>query len=308
MKNPLRKLLLFLALCGVMEAATDLAPGAGRFVFKHGGKTVPVWYFVPPEVPADAAIVFVMHGTNRDPDRYRNDWMPHAAKHRFVLVVPEFSKEQFPGNEGYNFGGTVDARNRPLSSDQWAFPLIERIFDHVRADLGNRSERYHLYGHSAGAQFVHRFLYYVPHARVANVVAANSGWYTLPDPTIDFPYGLRGSRVPEQAVRAMLQRPLVVLLGTADNDPQHRQLRRSAGAMKQGPHRLARGQFFFAAAQRRAAEMKVPFGWQLALAPGIGHSDRGMSAFAVEWLFGQAPPAAGAGRAEAAPEPTTATE
>ena len=42
----------------------------------------------------------------------------------------------------------------------------------VKAATGNRSERYHLYGHSAGAQFVHRFLYFMPDARVAKAVAA----------------------------------------------------------------------------------------------------------------------------------------
>ena len=39
----------------------------------------------------------------------------------------------------------------------------------MKAATGNRSERYFLYGHSAGAQFVHSFLYAMPQARVAAV-------------------------------------------------------------------------------------------------------------------------------------------
>ena len=77
----------------------------------------------------------------------------------------------------------------------------------MKAATGNRSASYLLYGHSAGAQFVHRYLYFVPEARVAKVVAANAGWWTLPDLAVGFPYGLRGSVVHEAGLKAMLQRP-----------------------------------------------------------------------------------------------------
>jgi hypothetical protein len=237
-----------------------------------------------------------MHGVNRDADRYRDDWVPHARRHGFILVVPEFSQRAFPGDDGYNFGGTVDARGRPQPPDQWAFSLIEPIFDEVRKATQNRSEKFSLYGHSAGAQFVHRFLYFVPQARVDKVVAANAGWWTLPDETIDFPYGLRGSVVRQEALKEMLQRPLVVLLGTTDTDPRHANLRRTPQAMAQGPFRLARGQYFYEYGQRQATALGVPFGWKLATAPGIGHSDAGMAGFAVEWLYGKSNPAKGPDR------------
>jgi poly(3-hydroxybutyrate) depolymerase len=286
MNRFITRILMLAALCGLAHAAPNLAPGVGRFEFQRAGKTVPVWYFIPADAEPETPVLFVMHGVNRNADKYRDDWQVHAKKHRFILIVPEFSEKEFPGDVGYNLGGTVDANKRPQPPERWAFTFIESIFDEVRTRVGNRSEKYHLYGHSAGAQFVHRFLYYLPDARVANVVAANSGWYTLPDPKTDFPYGLRGSRVTNQALRTMLQRPVVILLGTEDNDPNHKHLRRASDAMKQGPHRFARGNFFFNAAKRKAEELKVPFGWRLATAPGIGHSDPGMGAFAVEWLFG----------------------
>ena len=85
----------------------------------------------------------------------------------------------------------------------------------------------------------------------------------------------------------MLGRPLVVLLGTADTDPNHVHLRRTPEALAQGPHRFARGHFFYEAGQARAKELGVPFGWQLATAPGVDHNDQGMAVFAVRHLFGQ---------------------
>ena len=56
--------------------------------------------------------------------------------------------------------------------------------------------------------------------------------------------------VDEAGLKAMLQRPLVVLLGTADTDPNHPELRRTPEAMVQGPHRFARGNFFYTAGQQ----------------------------------------------------------
>ena len=183
-------------------------------------------------------------------------------------------------------GGMMDEKGHPVPREQWTFSFIEPIFDTVKAATGNTSERYFLFGHSAGSQFVHRFLYFEPEARVARAVAANAGWWTLPDPEIAFPYGLRGSGVEESALKTMLQRPLTVLLGTADTDPADENLRKTPQAEAQGANRFVRGHTFFEAGKHRAEALHVPFGWQLATAPGIAHTDAGMAAFAAQLLFG----------------------
>ncbi|HWA97814.1 MAG TPA: CapA family protein [Pirellulales bacterium] len=270
-------------------AADKLPAGAGRFEVAHAGKTIPVWYYLPESAKAGAPVLVVMHGVNRDADRYRDEWLPHAKKYGLLLLAPEFSKASFPDEEHYNQGNTLDAQQRPLPREQWSFSFIEPVFDRAKTAFGNRSANYYLYGHSAGAQFVHRFLYFVPNARVSRAVAANAGWWTLPDPEIDFPYGLRGSAVDQAALKAMLRRPLTVLLGTEDTDPNDKNLRRTPQALAQGAHRYARGQFFFEAGKKRAARLGVPLGWQLATVPGVAHSNKGMAEFAVRHLFGPAP-------------------
>ena len=50
---------------------------------------------------------------------------------------------------------------------------------------------YALYGHSAGGQFVHRYVAFADAPRMESAVAANSGWYTMPDDGA-FPYGWGG--------------------------------------------------------------------------------------------------------------------
>ncbi|MBA4017464.1 MAG: hypothetical protein C0483_09850 [Pirellula sp.] len=281
-------LVLTVALLPLSVQAANLAPGAGRHEVRHAGKTIPVWYFVPEDAGNDAPVLIVMHGVNRDADRYRDEWIPYARKYRFLLLVPEFSKQAFPGEDRYNSGNTLDEQQRPLPRDQWTFSLIEPIFDAMKLATDNRSERYFLYGHSAGAQFVHRFLFHVPEARVVKAVAANAGWWTLPDTAVKFPYGFQGAALDGDALKKVVRLPLVVLLGTADIDAQHVNLRRTPEAMAQGPHRFARGKSFYDAGKRQAKKLGVPLNWQLATAPGVGHSNLGMAPFAVRCLF--APP------------------
>jgi len=276
-----------LTVAQVAVGAGQLPAGPGRFDVAWGGIKIPVWYYLPEQARPDTPVLIVMHGVNRDADRYRNEWQPHAEKYGLLLLVPEFSKQAFPAEENYNQGNMFDAKKRPLPREQWSFSVIEPVFDAAKLATGNRSPRYSLYGHSAGAQFVHRFLYFVPEARVTKAVAANAGWWTLPDLTVDYPYGLRGSVLDEAGLRKMLGRPLVVLLGTADTDPNHVNLRRTENAMAQGPHRFARGQFFFAAGQASAARLGMNLSWQLATAPDVSHNDKGMAVYAVRHLFGQ---------------------
>ena len=283
---PLVTFLCSCILAAEPSAAPTLSPGAGSFEFTKNGKTIPVWFYLPEKHDANTPILFVMHGVKRNGERYRNDWIPHAKKYGVILLAPEFSEKNFPGAEFYAYGGAFDSKGHRYPADQWTFSYLEPIFDQVRSATGTNTATYYLYGHSAGAQFVHRYLYFVPKARVAKVVAANAGWWTVPDESVKFPYGLNGSGLSQESVKLTLQAPLVVLLGTADTDPNHPELRRTPEAEAQGPYRLARGKFFYAAAQKEAQALGVPLRWTIAYAPGIAHEDKGMAKFAVEWLFG----------------------
>lgn len=265
--------------------ADVLAAGDGRFVFDGwSGPALPVWYYRPKAVRANTPVVFVMHGVNRDADRYRDQWSALAREHDFILVVPEFGEKDFPGATGYNQGYVVDRNGKPRPRSQWSFRALEPLFDAVRARTGTQVDRYELYGHSAGAQFVHRYVLFMPEARLGQAVSANAGWYTLPSLDVDYPYGLRHSGLSAADLQRALTQPLTVLLGTADNDPGHPNLRRTPEALAQGPHRLARGEHFVEQARQAAAGSGVDLAWQLRYVEGVSHDNGAMAPAAAKLL------------------------
>ena len=274
-----------LGLTVLLAFAQTAGPAHEHFDFVQAGRHVTVWYYAPPERTPQTPVLIVMHGVGRNGEDYLTDWLPYAQARRFVLVVPEFSKKEFPDVECYNYGNTVDKSGRPRPREEWSFSMIEPVFDAVQTRTGNRASRYELYGHSAGAQFVQRFLYFIPQARVGRVVAANAGWYMLPDLSVGFPYGLSHTPVTESDLRHALEIPLVILLGTADTDPEARSLRHTPEADAQGMYRLARGHYFYQQAQAAARRLQMSLAWREATSPGIAHSNQGMAAFAVQELF-----------------------
>lgn len=268
-------------------APENFAPGDGHFEFTAwGGPALPVFYHAPAAITPATKIVFVMHGQGRNGDEYRDQWSALAARHGFLLLVPTFSDRNFPGFESYNYGNVIapDGRRRPR--EQWAFTAIERLFDHVKSTTGLTTPTYFIYGHSAGAQFVHRLFFFLPEARAARVITANAGAYMLPDFTIEHPYGLKGSGVTEADLKAALQRPVLVLLGEADIDPNHRPMPRTPEANLQGLHRFSRGLNYFRMATEQTVRLGVPFGWKIATVPGVAHSNTLMAPPAAAHLFG----------------------
>ena len=126
---------------------------------------------------------------------------------------------------------------------------------------------------------------HISEAPVSRVVAANAGWYTMPDPKIDYPYGLRDSHIREEALTQFLAMPVTVLLGDADTLTDQENLRQSPEAKAQGPHRYARGHAFYESAGAAAQRLGIPFNWQLVTVPGADHDNAKMAPAAVDHLL-----------------------
>jgi len=272
-------LLLACSAVGVARPAAPsrlgISPGEGTFTFDEyaplAKRPVKVRYIAPAD-PATAQILIVMHGVGRDSDEYRQDWEPIVRGRNVLVLAPEFSDENYPNSESYNLGSVVDEDGRLRPRREWSFNVVEALFDAVVADLGSNARDYSLFGHSAGAQFVHRFVEMMPGNRARVAVAANAGWYTMPDDRVEFPYGLKGGPMRTVDLGPAFAQHLVLMLGTSDTDPEDGALRRDDDADKQGVTRLERGRAFFRTAHHVADSRAMPFAWRVVEVPNLAHS------------------------------------
>ena len=212
-----------------------------------------------------------MHGMSRNADGYRDAWSGPAEKYGLVVLAPRMTKERFPG---YIVGNMCKMNGEKVPQKDWYFNLIEELFDKVRRENNFGAKGYYLYGHSAGAQFVHRYMLFMPAPRMIMALPANAGWYTMPDFKVKFPYGLAGSGLTRDKLDQALGRKVCLLLGDRDNNPRGKYLNKKPRAEAQGPHRFARGHAFYAMGKSMAENDKVPFGWSVSIVKGVGHNNR----------------------------------
>jgi poly(3-hydroxybutyrate) depolymerase len=246
--------------------------------------TIEISSYAPPACAAKPCpLLIAIHGMGRNAKGARDAWTAAADRDGFLVLAPRFDKDQFPSRR-FQQGGV---RGEPDKA-KWTFGLIERLFDAARASGRVSGNSYTLFGHSAGAQFVHRMMLLMPDARIATAAVANAGYYTLPALAGEraYPYSLKGTPAVDDTLAAAFARPMLVMLGDRDIDPDHRQLNKSRGAEEQGPTRFARGEHFMAAARDEARRLGVALRWREVVVPGVAHQQAGMARAAATELFG----------------------
>ena len=103
--------------------------------------------------------------------------------------------------------------------------IIDQLFDFIKIEIGGNQSTYNAWGHSAGAQFLHRFIFYLPDSKLNIAVCSNAGWYTVPESAVAFPYGLLESQLSNVNLISAFSKKLYVHLGDADTDPNSSSLR-----------------------------------------------------------------------------------
>ena len=157
----------------------DKDQGAGSFVFHDdeaasSRRTMRVFCFFPRSSAPSARIIIAMHGVDRAAAKFRDLLAPQAERNGQILLVPEFDSNQFPGVHLYNFGGVrlPPPNNTVLPRERWNFAIIDRLFRFVKHAIGSDRETFGLFGNSAGAQYVLRYLALTEAATVDLAVAA----------------------------------------------------------------------------------------------------------------------------------------
>jgi hypothetical protein len=231
---------------------------------------------------AGMPILFVHHGVARNGRDYRDYWLAHAEDHAMLVISIEFPEAGFPEYLWYNFGNLHAQDGTPKPREQWTFGIDARLFEALRRQGITTTERYGLFGHSAGGQYVHRMLSFGYRSRVAVAVSANAGTYAMPDLAIAWPWGLGATEVTADDLPAWLGFPLTIMAGTNDTKTTGRFFPKGPKSLKQGPTRYHRAHTYLGMGRDAAASLGVAPGWRVIDVAGVGHDGRGMSDAAAQ--------------------------
>ena len=282
-----------LLLPAVVQAA--LPQGAGHYAFEHPAThaMVPVDYYKPAAYTEETPVVVVLHGIKRDAQAYRDAWQRYADLHNLLILVPTFTRQTYPGANGYNLGNVFHATTKaeltgkilPAQENPealWSFALPDAVFNDFKTREETGQTGYTLFGHGAGGQFANRFALFMQNSLACRIIAANPGWYTYPDRSAAWPYGIAGvTRIDDAQINRYLTAPLILMLGTDDVRKSGGVMRNTEGAKEQGANRNIRGATFVEYARQLAAARGVTLAWQFDHVAGAGHSDEAMAPAAV---------------------------
>lgn len=264
---------LFISLC---LSAQQLPKGKGMFTFSEyapfADRPVDVHYYIPPTGDlSDVPVIFVLEGADRGYAYLTEAWSKLAEERKFIFVLPHFDLDLYPLEDYQETGVLTPDRKKVREQSHQTSALIDEIFKYIRQHSESKAEKYNIYGHSAGGQFVHRFMLFYDSPYVQKAVVGCPGWYTFPDKEQNFPYGISDvDYIDQEAIKHYLAKDIVIQLGMADT-VRESYLRKTPEAEMQGKNRLERGRKFYQYAQQLVAENNWPFHWRKEEVEGVGH-------------------------------------
>jgi poly(3-hydroxybutyrate) depolymerase len=222
-------------------------------------------------------VLIVHHGVARNGRDYRDYWLRVVDDAGILAIAIEFTEQAFPDYLWYHFGNRHNESGAPNPREQWTYGIDERLFDALRVQGLTRQEKYGLFGHSAGGQFVHRMLSFGYRDRVAVAVSANAGTYAMPDLGIAWPFGLGEAGLDPDVLQYVLEFPLIVMTGTNDTKTTGRYFPKGPRSMRQGATRHERAHNYVLAGHTAAEALGTRCAWTVVNVPGVGHDGEQMS-------------------------------
>ena len=269
----------------ILSFTTNLfAAKLDKFTFTSWNKPdLDVFYHLPKTIDNDTKVLFVVHGNTRNADDYLNSWIRLTKDKNIAIFAPHFKRSSFISFNTLQMS-TSNGKIR-TDTDLYLHNSIDTLFKYIKAKFKLNDKLYDIYGHSAGAQFVHRYLLMSDNPSVNKAVAANAGWYTFLNGA-DFPYGVKNPPISltDYNVINFLRTNLYILIGTNDIDVDS-SINKSKGAQKQGINRLQRAKNFFTYTESIVEQNNLEFKWKYQAVPGAPHSNKVMSKAAVLVLF-----------------------
>ena len=288
-----------------------------------------VVYYIPNNFDPDTAEYFFgIHGAG--------DWHWPGASHRInqfkdtadienlVVIAPAFDcifnwppvwSQDMDENGNFNDPRIIKDWNL------WDFIGLLNGYSHHRTDLKlleifdlfNRKlmqrNKFHLYGHSGGGQFVSRFMIFYPEL-IDKVALGSAGTYAFPRRDMDYPYGLKmdnledtfGAQIQaddlklndsqlDEKINSLLDLKVLIIVGGNETQEHHPEL------VWQGTNTLERAINFYLAMEQEHQRQKQlghrpesdPFRFELHVLPGIGHDTDANAHIAQRLWFAHIP-------------------
>jgi len=267
-----------------INRSSDIRVGSWQYTFSdargNADRPILVFTYRPAAWNTSGPILIIMGGSGE-----LDSWIPYGERYSALIIAPEFSHQYYPTDNWFQLGNMINETGSFNNRSNWTLTAIEHLFDDVRSRTGAKQNTYLLYGFSAGGQFVHRLVTFLPDARYSRAVAGSPGVYVMPNYTIPFAFGLRGSPLPESDLRRVFSRKLIIMSGDRDTNPNDPSLANFPLAEAEGSNRFERAKNYIETARKEADLLHVPLNWEYHVVPGIGHDDGRMIGPSAERLF-----------------------
>jgi hypothetical protein len=191
---------------------------------------------------------------------------------------------------GGGYGGYRNLFGKHISADHFVNMIVDRNSNYT----SSRSNRFYLYGHSAGGQFVNRYIVTHPD-RIINSVISAAGRYSYPSKSSIWPYGAGnlsktikwkdGTRKRAFISKhlknyAIASKKVSIVIGGTDIKAQPK---RPAHI---GKNRIEFAQSWANAMNENAKKFGVKGSVNVKIIPNIGHSSSQLTPYCAEALFG----------------------
>ena len=257
-----------------------------------GNKTINVYYHIPNGDIKSMPILMTFHGGSRNANNYRDYWISMANDSNFMVFAPEFNSLDFSSGDMYNLANVYKDGDNPSEEtlnekEEWTFSILDPLFEYIKNEVSGTQETYNGWGHSAGSQFLHRFILFMPDSKLNIAVCSNAGWYTVPESGINFPYGLDNSGISSTTINLAFSKKIYVHLAELDTNPNAPSLRRNEIVdNQQGIERRARGRYFYYVSKEIANSKQIEFNWiKTDEVLNVGHNASEMAQDALRYLY-----------------------
>ena len=243
---------------------------------------IELFYITPKKIDKDTELLFVMHGNDRNAKDYISAWIPYIKNKNIIVVAPRFDKRNYRYFfllESANSSGVINN-----NSNDYINSSISSFYNFFKSKFSLNTNKYMMFGHSAGAQFTHRYMLLSNDKRISNAVVANAGWYTFLNGA-DFPYGINNSPIDitPSDIRWFMSNRSTLLIG--GNDISLNDVNSSRGAINQGRTRLDRANNYFNVMIDIADKENIPLRWTYKVVDRVGHDYKKMTFQAAKILL-----------------------